>query len=37
MLPLVMPVLLGLTQICLTGSILTILGVAVERLVAVTR
>ena len=37
MLPLIMPVLLGLTQMSLTGSVLTILAVAVERLVAVTR
>ena len=36
-LPLIMPVLLGFTQMSLTGSVLTILGVAVERLLAVTR
>ena len=36
-LPLIMPVLLGLTQMSLSGSVLTILGVAVERLLAVTR
>ena len=36
-LPLLMPVLLGLTQMSLTGSVFTILAVAIERLLAVRR
>ena len=32
-----MPVLLGLTQMSLTGSVFTILAVAIERLLAVRR
>ena len=36
-LPVMIPVLLGLTQMSLTGSVFTILVVAIERLVAVSR
>ena len=35
--PVLVPVLLPVTQICLTGSLYTILAVAIERFLAVTR
>ena len=35
--PLLVPLLLPVTQICLTGSLYTILAVAIERFLAVTR
>ena len=35
--PMLVPILLPVTQICLTGSLYTILAVAIERFFAVTR
>ena len=35
--PVLVPVLLPVTQICLTGSLYTVLAVAIERFLAVTR
>ena len=35
--PLLVPLLLPVTQICLTGSLYTVLAVAIERFLAVTR
>ena len=35
--PVLVPLLLPVTQICLTGSLYTVLAVAIERFLAVTR